>query len=89
MALIYVETNFLISIATGRDENAPERSASKLPAPTGSDIAIPGGCLSSKHSKWIEDESQEVTTVFINEMNKNLRERIKQLGRDKSSRPCP
>ena len=76
MAILYIETNFLISIATGRD---PEADELLLNPPASVKIAIPGICCMEALS-WLEEE-QKRRRRFRDE----LRKQISQLKRDVTS----
>lgn len=76
MAILYIETNFLISIATGRD---PEADELLLNPPASVKIAIPGICCMEAFS-WLEEE-QKRRRRFRDELKKQ----ISQLKRDLTS----
>ncbi|MEG4503233.1 PIN domain-containing protein [Microcoleus sp. F6_B4] len=76
MAILYIETNFLMSIATGRD---PEANNLLVSVPTSVSIAIPSICCMESLSA-LEDEIKR-RNRFLDEMEKQ----ISQLKRDKTS----
>ena len=76
MAILYIETNFLMSIATGRDPDANNLLRS---VPTSVRIAIPAICCMEALSA-LEDESKR-HNGFANK----LTEQISQLKRDLTS----
>lgn len=76
MAILYIETNFLMSIATGRD---PDANNLLLSVPTSVNIAIPDICCMEALSA-LEDEIKR-RNRFFGEMQKQ----ISQLKRDKTS----
>ena len=69
MAILYVETNLLVAIATGRDDRALPLIQSPPPRFR---IAIPGICF-LEALDWMEDEVKR-HNVFINDINRNLSE---------------
>ena len=76
MAILYIETNFLMSIATGRD---PKANNLLLSVPTSVRIAIPAICCMEALSA-LEDEIKG-----RNRFANKLTEQIKQLKRDLTS----
>lgn len=76
MAILYIETNFLMSIATGRD---PDANNLLLNIPTSVNIAIPDICCMEALSA-LEDEIGR-RNRFVGEMEKQ----ISQLKRDQTS----
>ncbi|MEG4440250.1 PIN domain-containing protein [Microcoleus sp. AT9_B5] len=76
MAILYIETNFLMSIATGRD---PDANNLLVSVPTSVSTAIPSICCMEALSA-LEDELKR-RNRFVGEMEKQ----ISQLKRDKTS----
>jgi len=76
VAILYIETNFLMSIATGRD---PKANNLLLSVPTSVRIAIPAICCMEALSA-LEDEIKG-----RNRFANKLTEQIKQLKRDLTS----
>lgn len=76
MPILYLETNYLISIATGRDADA--HSLMSTPSP-GLHIAMPGVCYMEALS-WLETERKR-----NNEFKVWLKVRVKELKRDLTS----
>jgi hypothetical protein len=76
VALLYIETNFLMSIATGRD---PDANNLLLNVPTSVRIAIPAICCMEALS------ALEGVIKRRNDFANKLREQISQLDRDLTS----
>ena len=76
MAILYIETNFLMSIATGRD---PEANNLLVNVPTSVSIAIPSICCMESLSA-LEDEIKRRNRFFS-----QMEQQISQLKRDLTS----
>lgn len=76
VAILYIETNFLMSIATGRD---PEANNLLVSVPTSVSIAIPSICCMESLSA-LEDEIKRRNRFFS-----ELEKQISQLKRDLTS----
>jgi len=72
--VLYLETNFLVGCATGRDRVGPDRLASPLLR-----SAIPGVCFLEAFS-WMEGENKR-----RNAFDRTLKEQLTQLKRDLTS----
>jgi hypothetical protein len=74
--ILYIETNFLISIATGRDPDAHRLLASPLPS---LDLVLPQVCYMEAFSVLNNIHRQR------NQFRNSLHQQISELGRDRTS----